>query len=196
MIEDDAVNLKPLIAQHCYRKNKIYEYKSENRKLLSPRDGSGQASTRLRVLILSGETRTYIHPTPDGRSRQVLSPGLVIITAAPIYLLTSYGGARSGGRDRHGSIDRSIDRDDRASEAEGRGSSKSAAQAEPARFTRRSARSHRRKHDVGIHVAADYAPSSLARSQHRRISRTRTHVHGRASVCASFCEEAAGKYSL
>ncbi|KAL0124571.1 hypothetical protein PUN28_006427 [Cardiocondyla obscurior] len=28
--------------------------------------------------------------------------------------------------------------------------------AESARFTRRSTRSHRRKHDVGIHVAADY----------------------------------------
>jgi len=89
-------------------------------------------------------------------------PGLVIIAAAdiPADLVRRSEVGRAIGVDR--SIGRSIVTIG-VSEAEARGLPESAARAEPARFTRRSIRSHRRKHDVGIHVAADYAPS-LARS--------------------------------
>lgn len=52
---------------------------------------------------------------------------------------------------------------------------------EPARFTKRSTRSHRRKHDVGIHVAADYAPSSLATYTH---TRRRGHKRSDTRACA------------
>lgn len=50
-----------------------------------------------------------VHPTPDDRSREVLSPGLVIIAAAdlPADLVRAERG-RSGGRSAR--IDRSIDR--------------------------------------------------------------------------------------
>lgn len=116
---------------------------------------------------------TY-YSTPDERSREVLSPGLVIIVAAdlPADLVRRSEVGRAIGADRSidRSIDRLIDRDDRASEAEGPGiTGERAAQAEPARFTRRSTRSHRRKHDVGIHVAADYAPSSARFARYTQV---------------------------
>lgn len=147
---------------------------------------------------MSSGTRTYIYIhtiylTPrQSRSREVLSPDLVIIAAAdlPADLVRTAERGRAG--DRRGSIDRSIDRDDRTPRKQ-RASERITESTGRASLDSRSVLLAR----TGESTTWEYTSPRI--TPPLRLARN-THTHTRTWRCtasrASVCEEATGKYSL